>query len=323
MFSPATVTDFVQLLVSFVAIWIGSGVLIKAVEKLSKLLRFSQFTLSLFLLGTATSFPEIAVMINSLLLKQPEVSMGNLVGGQIFLLFLVIPLLAIITRGIKLHVEMQGKFLILILAVVAAPLLTLLDGKVEVGEGIVTLFLYGVFVVTFSKKMTMMERIGKKLQKPVKVNAWSELLKVAIGIVVLFVATQLSIKGVTGLSTHLHLHPFLVSMVIMAFGTNLPEFSLAVRAALSGKRDIVLGDYIGSATMNTLLWSILSITAQGTIILSRPVIPMLILIGVGLVFFWWFCRTKKQLSVKEGLVLFTVYAGFLAMTAWLELGLTP
>jgi len=320
MLPSSTLIESAQLLVSFVTIWIGSGVLIRAVERLSKLLRFSQFTLSLFLLGTATSFPEIAVLINAYLLKAPEVAMGNLIGGQVFLLFLVIPLLAIITRGLRLQTEMQGKFLLLILAVLAAPLLTLIDGKVHLGEGIVTLFLYGAFVITFSRKMTVAEKI-KKTFRPSNINPWVELGKVAASVTVLFLATQLSIRGVSGLSQHLNLHPFLVSMVVMAFGTNLPEFSLVVRAALAGKRDIVLGDFVGSATMNTFLWALLSISMRGTIVLSSSVVPMIILITLGFVVFWWFCHTNKKLSVREGLILFSVYAGFLALTALLELTL--
>jgi cation:H+ antiporter len=317
MFSPATAMDVAQLLISFTVIWIGSGVLVRAVDRLSKLLRFSRFTLSLFLLGTATSFPEIAVLTNSYLLQQPEVAMGNLIGGQVFLLFLVIPLLALITRGLRLKIEMQGKLLLLILAVIAAPMMTLIDGRVQLWEGAVTLALYGVFVVTFSREMTMMEKVSRSLQKPKSVNVWSELAKVALSVAVLFAATQLAIRGVTDLSAHLHLHPFLVSMIIMALGTNVPEFSLAVRAALSGKRDIILGDYIGSATINTLLWAVLSITAQGTIVLSSTVVPMIILLALGLLTFWWFCRTQKKMSMREGLILMAFYLGFLAMTAWL------
>jgi len=320
MFSTTTLVDISQLIVSFVIIWIAAGVLIRSVEKLSKLLRFSQFMLSLFLLGTATSFPEIAVLINSLILKQPEVSMGNLVGGQIFLLFLIIPLLAIVTRGMKLLKEMQGRLLILILAVIAAPLLTLIDGRVQVGEGVLTLSLYLIFVVIFSRKMTVLERIKKKFVPPKNMNVWAELARVATCVIVLFAATQLAIRGVTGLSVHLQLHPFLVSMVIMSLGTNLPEFSLVMRAAMRNKRDIALGNYIGSATMNTLLWAILSIVARGNITLSSSVTPMIMLIAVGLIVFWWFCRTQKQLNVKEGIILISVYVAFLVMTYWLELG---
>ncbi|MBW7944195.1 hypothetical protein H3C70_02250 [Patescibacteria group bacterium] len=320
MLPSIVIQDILFLGASFVVVWLGAGVLLGAIEKLSKSLRISQFTLSLFLLGTATSFPEIAVLMNSLVLQQPEVSMGNLIGGQIFLVFLVVPFLAIISKGIRLQSQMQGGFLILILATLAAPLLTLLDGRVQLGEGILTLFLYLTFVVIFSKKMTLMERITRVIKNHTKMNPLVEISKVLVSVIVLFLATQVSIRSVSSLSEHLHLHPFLVSMVIMALGTNLPEFSLAVRAALSGKREIVLGDYVGSATMNTLLWSVLVLATQGTIFVTQPLIPIIVLLAVGFVIFWWFCRTKHRLSVKEGMILVSVYVAFLAMTTWLEFG---
>lgn len=320
MLPSIVIQDILFLGASFVVVWLGAGVLLGAIEKLSKSLRISQFTLSLFLLGTATSFPEIAVLMNSLVLQQPEVSMGNLIGGQIFLVFLVVPFLAIISKGIRLQSQMQGGFLILILATLAAPLLTLLDGRVQLGEGILTLFLYLTFVVIFSKKMTLMERITRVIKNHTKMNPLVEISKVLVSVIVLFLATQVSIRSVSSLSEHLHLHPFLVSMVIMALGTNLPEFSLAVRAALSGKREIVLGDYVGSATMNTLLWSVLVLATQGTIFVTQPLIPIIVLLAVGFVIFWWFCRTKHRLSVKEGMILVSVYVAFLVMTTWLEFG---
>lgn len=315
--------DLAQLLVAFVVIWAGAGLLIGSVEKLSKFLRISQFTLSLFLLGTATSFPEIAVLVNSLVLQQPEISMGNLVGGQVFLLFAVVPLLAIISKGIRLQVQMQKKMLLLIIAVVAAPLVTILDGRVGTGEGLLTLVLYAIFVLIFWRKMTVMERITKTITRPPKVSPLLEFAKVLGGVIILLGATQLAIRGVTSLSTHLSLHPFLVSMVVMALGTNLPEFSLAVRGALSGKRDIVLGDYIGSATMNTFLWAVLVLATRETIYMSQTVLPMIGVVGVGLFLFWWFCRSQKKLSISEGLILFSVYLAFLGVTAWLELGVLP
>ncbi|MBW7955529.1 hypothetical protein H3C66_02245 [Patescibacteria group bacterium] len=312
--------DVSQLLIAFLVIWLGAGLLLNSIEKLSKLLHLSQFTLSLFLLGTATSFPEIAVLVNALILKEPEVAMGNLIGGQVFLLFAVIPLLAIITRGLRLQAQMQGKLLLLIISVVAVPLVTLMDGKVQTWEGFLTLVLYGTFVITFSRKMTALERITKKLIRPPQINPVLEIGKVLGGVVILLLATQLAIRGVTNISAHYALHPFLVSMIVMALGTNLPEFSLAVRGALSGKRDIVLGDYIGSATMNTLLWAVLVFASPGTIYMTQTVLPMIFVIVTGLLLFWYFCRTHKKLSIGEGLILILVYAAFLGVTTWMELG---
>lgn len=324
--NPVVTTDLLQLLIAFTLIWVGAGVLIGAIEKLSRLLRLSQFTLSLFLLGTATSFPEIAVMVNSLVLGQPEVSMGNLVGGQVFLFFLVIPILAVITRGLRFQVQMQGKLLLLVMAVVAAPLLTLLDGQVLVWEAMASLLLYGFFAVTFASGMRTAAATASPVstsKKPTRMFSptqpiW-ELAKVFLGVLVLLGASQLAIRGVTSLSLHLQLHPFLVSLVAMALGTNLPEFSLAVRGVLSGKKAIALGDYIGSATFNTLIWALLVLITRGSVSVSQPIWPLILVIGTGLVLFWKFCHSQKKLTLWEALGLVGIYVSFLGVTAWVEL----
>jgi len=80
---------------SFLGIWIGSGLVIKSVEKLSRVIRASSFAISFFLLGFFTSISELSVGVSAIIQHDPEIYVGNLLGASIVLFILVIPLLAI------------------------------------------------------------------------------------------------------------------------------------------------------------------------------------------------------------------------------------
>ncbi|KKS10427.1 MAG: hypothetical protein UU64_C0004G0024 [candidate division WWE3 bacterium GW2011_GWF2_41_45] len=55
----------------FIVLWFGSGLIISAVEKASKILKISTFALSFFILGLLTSIPELAVGVTSVVEHDP------------------------------------------------------------------------------------------------------------------------------------------------------------------------------------------------------------------------------------------------------------
>src|SRR3989344_1820060 len=93
---------------SFIGIWIGSGLAISSVERLSKILRVSSFAVSFIVLGFFTSVSELSVGVNSILENDPEIYVGNLIGASIVIFILIIPLLAIAGHNINITPEFRG-----------------------------------------------------------------------------------------------------------------------------------------------------------------------------------------------------------------------
>src|SRR3989344_2032781 len=90
---------------SFIGIWIGSGLAIGSVERLSKILRVSSFAVSFLVLGLFTSMGELSVGVNAVLENDPEIYVGTLIGASIVIFTLIIPLLAITGNKIKISTE--------------------------------------------------------------------------------------------------------------------------------------------------------------------------------------------------------------------------
>ena len=98
--------------------------------------------------------------------------------------------------------------------------------------------------------------------------------------------------------------------MVLSLGTNFPELSLALRSVLSGTKEVALGDYMGSASVNTLLFGIFTLLSGGEALQIDNFFFTLVFILVGLGLFYLFTRSKDMISRKEGLVLLFLYILF-------------
>lgn len=69
----------------------------------------------------------------------------------------------------------------------------------------------------------------------------------------LYFGAEWLLRGAIGVAQKLAIPTLLVSLVIVGFGTSMPELLVSLRAALSGSSDIALGNVVGSNTANILL----------------------------------------------------------------------
>ncbi|MDD5470069.1 MAG: hypothetical protein PHO92_04715, partial [Candidatus Peribacteraceae bacterium] len=87
-------TTFLHLCLLFLAaavIWLLSGMLINATDRVARRYKRPGFAVAFFVLGFLTSIGEMSVAFNSTMQGVPQVSAGNLIGGSIVMFFLIIP----------------------------------------------------------------------------------------------------------------------------------------------------------------------------------------------------------------------------------------
>ena len=76
------VANVISFFLSFFVVWWGAGLIIDAVGRISRKINLSSFAVSFFVLGLMTSIPELSVGINSVINRDPEIFVGNLLGGD-------------------------------------------------------------------------------------------------------------------------------------------------------------------------------------------------------------------------------------------------
>lgn len=89
--------------------------------------------------------------------------------------------------------------------------------------------------------------------EPVKKGVSLDYLLILGGLVGLYFGAEWLLRGAIALAQKLGLPTLVVSLVIVGFGTSMPELLVSVRAALAGSSDIAIGNVVGSNTANILL----------------------------------------------------------------------
>ena len=135
------------------------------------------------------------------------------------------------------------------------------------------------------------------------------------GLVLLALGGDSIVKGAAGLAQRFGASPFVAGLLLVAFGTSLPELAVNARAVWVGSQSLALGNAVGSNIVNIGLTLGAAALAAPLVLRSRAIGPLLVwllamtavTIGLGL---------DGVLSRNEGLLLL---AGFVVMLAFLLL----
>lgn len=300
-------------------IWLLSGILIEATDRVAKRYNKPGFFVAFFILGTLTSISEISVVANATLQGIPEISAGNLIGASIVILLLIIPLVAVAGDGIEMHLAMPKRNLAMLMATMTLPALFALDGTVSPNEGLLMLLAYGILLYAVQKQRPSEEVVEETVQQ-----VEEELLhkhkatavdvgKILLGTIMIFYAGRILVEEAIFFSETLHVRPSFVGLMLLSVGTNIPELAIALRCVRGSHKHIAFGDYLGSIAANTLLFGLLSLLNGNFSLPQAQFVPAFMILLPGALLFYRFSVSKQILSRKEGLVLLMLYSVFLVI----------
>lgn len=306
------IENLLLYVLSFVLIWIGAGFIVSSASRFSQKLKLSPFAFSFVFLGLLTSTPEFSVGLQAVASHDAQIFVGNLLGGILVLFLIVIPLLAIFGNGIYLKNELEGKTLIATLLVILAPSVFILDKKMTSLEGVVLVILYIVLLFLIEKRNGIFDRTNNQLFN-IKAYSYKDMFLILIGIGILFTASNVVVDKTLYFSDIFNISAFYISLIVVSIGTNIPELSLAIRSAISGKKDVAMGDYLGSAAVNTFLFGVLTLLNGGEVVLVSNFMVTFIFISAALIIFYILSTTKNYISRANGFVLLGIYCLFVVL----------
>lgn len=301
--------NLLLFLTAFISIWFGAGLIISATSKFSKKLKLSTFAFSFVFLGILTSIPEFSVGIQAVANNDPEIFVGNLLGGIVVLFLVIIPLLAIFGKGVSLHHEFGTKTLLLVLGVILSPSIMILDKRVTNFEGLLLIVFYVSMLYVAQRKNGIFDRANEQLLE-VKAYSYLDILKILFGIALVFVSSNIIVDKTFYFGEVFSISEFYIGLLVIALGTNIPEISIATRSVLSGKTDVAMGDYLGSATANTLLFGIFTLLNNGEVLTVNNFVMTFLFIATALTLFFIFFITRKFISRPYGILLLIIYTCF-------------
>jgi len=310
--------QLILLIVALVCMWFAAGVVVKTISVISKRFKVSEFWISFFVLGLAMSAPELAVGINSIILNLPEVLVGDKLGSSVGIFLLIIPILAIVTGEVSLKNKVSETKLLLSFVMVLLPFLLIIDGRFSKLDSLVILLAY-VFLMMYFALTAKRESYSKTVRDEIdlrKSKLSLEIIELVFGGVVIFLAGNTLVDSFKVIVEGMGGSFFVVSLLLISLVTSMPEILVVFKSALTGKKEMAFGGYLGSAVSNSFILAVLSLV-YGDINLGRQAyftwLFGLFLVGLGL--FYLFVRSKDELSRLEGIALMIFYVAVVVLTA--------
>lgn len=130
-------------------------------------------------------------------------------------------------------------------------------------------------------------------------------LLLIIGLALLVWSSDVFIDGAASTATHMKISPLIIGVVVLGFGTSMPEIIVAILAALEGSPSLAIGNAIGSNIANIGL--VLGITALITPVIVKSSIlkrelPVLLAISIGV----YLLVLDGTLGTWDGVILLAV-----------------
>ncbi|MDA9126364.1 calcium/sodium antiporter [Flavobacteriaceae bacterium] len=141
----------IWLIIGGVALFFGAKWLVDGAIVIAQEIGVSEAVISVSVIAVGTSIPELAASVVAILKKEKAISLGNLIGSNIFNIGSVLGLTAMIKPIVIEDTEILSRDIIwmLVFAGLLLPLALIFKRhKIKKIEGFLLVFLYGVFIYT-------------------------------------------------------------------------------------------------------------------------------------------------------------------------------
>lgn len=319
------------LVIGMVLLIKGADFFVDGASSVAKKLKVPSIFIGLTIVALGTSLPELSVSITSAISGNIDMSVGNVVGSNLFNMLVVLGLIVLVAPipMSKSTNKIDFPFLIAITgALFLFGLDVILDGasgnilsRTESIVLVVLLILYMSILIfnarkSRKKKLTQEAELGEQSpaektevqEKELKV--WQIIVYIVIGLSAVVFGGECVATTAEYLALQMGMSEALVGLTIVAFGTSLPELVTSVVAAKKKENDLALGNVVGSNIMNiSLILGSVGLISQAPI--SAIILTDLAILFVSTIVFVVCCAHKEKISKKEGILFLVMYIAYL------------
>ena len=265
-------------------------------------------------MAIATSLPNLFVDVNAAFRGIPQLAFGDVLGGNLVDLTLVLGLAALFSKKpIPAGSKMVQQSAIFTAVIAVLPLLLIFDGGVSRLDGVIMLLAFVFYSWWIFSKEERFKKVYSKSQKT-KSKAWEltlfikNIVKLIFLLVLLLVASQVIIDTANFFTLAFGTSLAMVGILIIGLGNCFPEVYFSIVSAREGRSWMILGDLMGSVIMcSTLILGIIALIKPFEIVDFSPFFIVRIFTVAAAIFSIFIIRTGKKITKKEGLVLIFLY----------------
>jgi cation:H+ antiporter len=261
--SPVTLVLFVAGIVLLIS---GAELLVRGASRLAVSVGVTPLVVGLTVVAFGTGSPELAVGIQASFTGQADISVGNVVGSNIFNVLFILGIAALVAplivsqQLVRLDVPIMIAVSVVLLLMASDGNIARIDGFVLVVAGVA----YTWLLIRISRRETA--KVHSEYEQaygspePGRKAGWIvQVLLIITGLALLVIGADWLVDGAVVIATSLGVSELIIGLTIIAAGTSLPEVATSIIAGLRGERDIAVGNVVGSNIFNILV--VLGVTA--------------------------------------------------------------
>lgn len=306
--------DSLKLLLLFIALGLSADFAVKHIKYLGVVLKIRLFAFGI-LLGLITSLPELSLGINATIDRATALSMGNLLGGIIVMLGLILGASLLLNR--KISTDGRLASLIPTILVIFSPILFGIDGKYGLFDGLVMICLYVGLIFYLYRLNNNGSHASIEISDSNRVGR--AMILAIVGIIGVLVTSHWIVGVTLDLLNYINVSQLVIGLVVFSIGTNLPEISIAVTSWRKKSSELSLSHLLSSSFTNVLIFGVLA--------LMRPIIfdvdlafwIVAVFLGIILILFAYFYHSDKKMDRREGVILLAGYILFIAVNIYFGL----
>jgi cation:H+ antiporter len=309
--------DILEVIGGLVLLIWGADRFVHGAAATARNLGISPLLIGLTVVAFATSTPEVLVSVVAALRNEPGLAIGNAIGSNIVNIGLVLGCVAIV-RPIQLRSATLRREMPALLAVSLLTVSLFLDSYLSRVDGLVMLtglVIVMIWLARLGLRSAPTDPIKKEYEAeiPHDVRMVRAILWLLFGLGTLLIGAQLLVDGASEVARILGVSEVVIGILLVAFGTSLPELAVSLVSALKGEYGLAIGNIVGSNIFNML--AVIGIAATITPAALAPSVLSLhifVMVAFTLVLFamTYDYEGKSELSRIEGIALLVAFIAY-------------
>lgn len=304
--------NILLLLVGLGLVVLGADWLVNGASSIARRAGISEFVIGLTIVGFGTSCPELVVSLSGAIEGNSDISVGNVVGSNIFNVLFILGLTAMIlpvgmtdkNRRIDIPITLGVTILLVILGITGS-----MSGPViSRWEGVLMLLVFSAYLF-YCFKSDSKDEFSETQQATLSIT--KSIALTLTGLAGLIFGGDLFVDSATALARQIGVSDKFIAVTILAGGTSLPELATSLVAAIKGKEQLALGNILGSNVFNAMLILGLSSVITPLSFASMTIVDIITLVlSAVLLLIWAYTGRKNRIDRREGAAMLLCYVAY-------------
>lgn len=302
------ILQILLLLAGLAMIVFGADFLVDGASAVARKAGISEFVIGLTIVGFGTSCPELVVSLTGALQGNADISVGNVIGSNIFNTLLILGMTAVLAPVAVTRTNSRRDIPIALLVTLLFVALARTGTGIDRIEGVVFLAIFAAYMI-YCFKSDAGPSDGDAGGRAM--NTGLAVLLVAAGLCGLIFGGRLFVNNATALARAAGVSDKFIAVTLLAGGTSLPELATCIVAAAKKKDQLALGNILGSNVFNILL--ILGASAAVTPLSTASITAVdlgAVLLSAVLIWLWTYTGRRDRIDRWEGALMLALFAAY-------------